>query len=644
MDLAFARCLVWPDSRVAGYEVRRAHQGLHRSELASRARVGEEVRDFSFRNSLIACRPKPACGPKPFRVSPDALMLFDNPFFTCELRQHRRRRSRVVFLLLSGLGLWSVWLVGLLLIGLTVHVVARTPFQLGFINFGSLVLLHAAGCLAAGSYGGDLVVGRDVRQKTLPALRLLPMRPEQLVAGKIAFPIYIVGVVWSAGVPLYVLAVLLNLASVSEALRGLLITGWGGLAILALTLLGTSRQTPPPLEAIAKWKRGAESTCRGLLVIGAGILTLMLAIYGWSIPDQWAFFGVRISAWLPGCLLTGLLASMIARHGRALLADELATSPIPALAGLAVCYLLLLGAFWHGLPFWGRCLAVVGPVLLAIPHLWHLRQLTKPGPESTVAVSKSRHKEDAWTQGELEWIASRWGNPLLLRDLRVIFRSQSLRRRMLYTASSQVLLLVVFYFLVRRFGSSVISGAASGFFSPLMVSTTAVAARWDKERTSGTLPLLLLTPLSSREMLIGRLMTSFVVILPLLVLPALALIGGIGWLATTRFWPAGPMILSALPLLLTVWVSAGCSNATSGQHIPGFQSGALFSLARTGIVLLVPGGCAALMAVSQGGPLLCCGLALLIGGLHLGFAVFVFREYERKLDAYRRGDVDPAAI
>jgi hypothetical protein len=34
----------------------------------------------------------------------------------------------------------------------------------------------------------------------------------------------------------------------------------------------------------------------------------------------------------------------------------------------------------------------------------------------------------------------------------------------------------------------------------------------------------------------------------------------------------------------------------------------------------------------------------LLGCLYLGFAVFVFREHERKLEAYRHGDIDPSAV
>lgn len=593
---------------------------------------------------MIACRPKPACGPKPFRVSTDALMLFDNPFFTCELRQHRRRRSRVVFQLLAGVGMSVVWLLVLLLIGLTLHLTTRMPFRPAVTDSGGLVLLHALGCLAAGGNGGDLVFGRDIRLKTFPALRLLPMRPEHFVARRIAFPVYIVGVVWSAGAPLYVLAVLLNLASFSEALRGFLITGWSGLMALTLTLLGTSREKAPSLAAEEKWRRNFECACRSFLVIGAGFLTMMLGFCGWSTPDRWAFFGLRLSVWLPGGLLSGVLALVTARHGRELLADDVAASPMPALVGLTTCYLLLLGVFWDGLPFWGRCLTVVVPVLLAVLSLRHLHQLTKPGPELTAAVSNSQRKEDAWTQGELEWIASHWGNPLLLRDLRASLRTHSLRRKLLNSVISQPIFLVVYYFLVKWFGSSILGGSISWLFTPLLNGGGTASVLWGKEKTSGTLPLLLLTPLSSREILAGRLVNSILVTLPTIIVPFLALIGGGVWLASTRFWPFGSAAFSILPIFLSASVAIACSNSTSSQGIPGFQSNTTFRLVQTGMLLLLPGGFAAVLAAARSGPLLCNGLALFISGLYLGFAVLVFREYERKLEAYRRADVDPAAI
>ena len=553
----------------------------------------------------------------------------------------------MVFRLLAGVALGVLWLLGALLTALALHESPAAPLRLALVNFDGLVFLHAAGCVSAAGYGGDLVFGREIRHKTLAAVQMLPQGAALFVWRKVTFPFYAIGIAWSAGIPLYVLAVLLNLATAAEALRGLLITGWTGLAVLALTLLGTSGQSPPPLDPIEKRMHDMEATCRGLLVSGAGLLVMWLALTGWISPGRWGFFGLRVPTALPGWVLTGVLGPLAVSHGRDLLLGELSSYRRPmclAGAGLAVVYLLALGAFWPGLPLWGRALAVVGPVLLGLLNGWQLCRLLRSAAKTGAPVSKPKRKEDPWTERELAWIAARWNNPLLLRDLRASLRAQSLRSKLRDSLIGQPLLVVVIYFLVKWFGGAVLSGAASWLLTPLFSGGGTASAFWNKEKKSGALPLLLLTPLSSREILGGRLAASIVLGLPLLTLPLLLFIGGVGWLAFTRFWPVGPMVLSVLPLLLGAWVAMGCTNAIPERVVSGFESNPVFRLVEAGVVVLIPVGLVVILLAAQGGPLPCYGLALLVGCLQLGFAAFIFREYERKLEAYRHSDVDPGAI
>jgi hypothetical protein len=573
-------------------------------------------------------------------------MPIDHSFFWFDLSRHRRKRSLVALRLVAGAGAGAFWLFASLLAGLLLHRLEGAPLRPVLFSFDGFVFLHAAACMAVGGYAGDLVFGRDVRNHTLTALQLLPLAPERFLARKLAFPIWTVAVTWAAGIPLAIVAALLNLTPVTVAQRGLLIAGLSGLAALVVTLLGTSGQLALPLDPLERRMRNKEGTCRGFLVIGAAGLALALAYFGWSAPERWPFFGLRIQSWIPGSFLTLALGVATVNHGRILLLGELASFRRPmilAVAGLMVVYLLVLGAFWPALPLWGRCLAVIGPLALALLDYWQIRKLLRPAPGAAPAVVMPARKEDPWTEPELNWLQARWNNPVLLRDLRALLHTQSLRRRLRSTLIAQLVLGVVFYFLVKRFGGAVFSGATSWLLTPLLSGGGAAATFWSKERKSGALPLLLLTPLTSRELLAGRLSASLLMMLPLLTLPFLLVIGAVVWLATTRIWMFGPLLLSVLPVLLSAWIGMGCAPSTE-KETPGFQASTIFHLVRAGMLMLVPLGSAAVWLVARYGPVACCGLALLIGGLHVGFAVLAFREHVRKLEAYRQGDIDPGAI
>jgi hypothetical protein len=543
--------------------------------------------------------------------------------------------------------LGTAWLVGALLMSLLVHRLEQTPLRLGFVNFGGLALWHALGCLAAGGYGGDLVFGQPLRSGTLAALRMLPQGSTHLLTRKARFSLLILAVPWVAGIPLYLAAVLLNLTTAAEAGRALLLTGWSGLALLTLTILGTSDEPAHPLDPMEKQLRTVENTCRGLLVIGAGWLVLMLAFGGWNHANRWACYGLRLPIWLPGSLLSVVLALNAVSHAQELWLGELSTSrraATTAAASLTFCYFLALGNYWHLLPTWHRALTLLVPLLFTFLNLWPLRHHLRSNGITRTSVTTSTRKEDPWTERELEWLQARWNNPLLLRDLRASLRAQSLLRKLRNSLIGQPLIVALFYFLVKWFGAAILTGTASWLFMPLFNGGGSASTFWAKEQKSGALPLLLLTPLSSREILTGRLIASVLIALPTLALPLGLLIVAVGWLATTRFWAAGPMALSVLPILLSTWVSSACSGATSGQKMCHFQSNPRFWLAQVGAVLLIPFGAIGILKAVRLGPLPCWGLALLIGSLHLGLAVFALREQVRKLESYRHSDIDPGAI
>lgn len=542
-------------------------------------------------------------------------------------------------------GLCGIWLLLSLLISPLYHASRGTPVRLEWVPFAGLSSLHLMGCLLAGGYGGDLVFGREGRAATLFALRLLPQPADWFLACKLAFPVYALLVVWSAGIPLDLLAIRFQLATTSVAVQSLTISAWAGLAALIVSLLCADDAHALALGPVEKRMRSIDTVARALMVVLAVLQFLYLTLTIWLGSGRWSFFGLHIPSGVAGTLLTVVLGSAAVIHSREVYLGELASGRATltsSLWGLAVTVIFGVGALWYRLPIWGRWLALGVPLLLLVYCALRFRRVSGVNSDSHVAAAT--RKGDPWAARELDWLAARWTNPLYLRDLRAVLAGKSLRRRLLFGVVFQSLLLGLCFLLTRTFGGGASGGLFSWIFNPALSGSMLAVTLWSKEKSSGTLPLLLITPISSEAMLLGRLVASFLVALPLLAVPAILVTGGLVWLGTTRFWPFAFGVGSQLPVLLSAWVAFGCSSSTGGQKVSAQPYNPLFHVAQGGVFLLIPLGIWVVVSAARYGLAAACGLSLVVAALHGGFTRLVFREYVRKLDAYRHADIDPAAI
>jgi hypothetical protein len=198
--------------------------------------------------------------------------------------------------------------------------------------------------------------------------------------------------------------------------------------------------------------------------------------------------------------------------------------------------------------------------------------------------------------------------------------------------------------LLKPFGAVLFGVAGRAYIEPLFRAGSTAATLWEKEQSSGTRALLLATPQSERELLLGRLLASLVRALPELAFPTLVLWSGAIWVAVTRYWPIIPMLLALLPVLLSIWIISGCRRAfPSAEQLRFKQNRFLFVVVGLEL-LLIAGGSYGLHEWRGRGVMFCYALVALLALVHFGFALLLFRGYERKLRAYRRTDVDLGAI
>lgn len=588
-------------------------------------------------------------------------MPVDNPFFIRELRQHGRRRSGVLARLLSGLLLWALIVAVSLVAGPLLP--GHEPGLWGRARYyaGALAAIHSGCCVAAGLYGAELALAREIRRRTLLELRLLDLPPGRMLALKLAFPFWLIGVVWSAGVPLALIAVVLGAMHYSGAVRGLLFAAWCGQAALWVGLLfpgGHSMETRYlERHGRASWK---WPSCAVLSSATAGLL-MMATLAAWNAADRWPFFGYRINAWIAcGVMLSLVSAAAILSTQEQFAGKEAEQGKLDSLLVLGVPLTLVIGVggIWQGMPAWLRWVAaaVIGLVSLGLllnlkpePDLKETRAKAQTRAELKELLAKAEptiaaRRESQWLQAELNWLESRWSNPLFLRDLRASCRTGSLRKRARNQVVSGLLQVGFLSLLLKPFGSVLFGVVGRAYIDPLFRAGSTAATHWEKEQSSGTRALLLATPLSERELLLGRLLASFVRALPELAFPTLVLWSGAIWVAVTRYWPIIPMLLALLPVLLRIWIISGCRRAfPSGEQLAVKRNRFLLILVNLEL-LLVPGGFYALHLWRGKGPAFCYALAALLALLHFGFALLLFRGYERKLRAYRRTDVDLAAV
>ena len=512
-------------------------------------------------------------------------MAWENPFVLRELRQLARRPR--------PLRIWGVGAVlATLLYVLLLLRIGPPPYQPGYWIPELLLALvpwHAVMCLQAGLYGSNRVFADEHRRATLEGLFLLPASPARWLAAKLLFPLLLVLLAWAAGMPFYVFPAALGMAPATAVHQAAMPALFAGLGVLPVLLL-----LPPDyrerLQRLEVHTGGPAPRLDGdlqsrLLLLALGVVTFTwlairpifggpgrsttLPFYSTWAP-QWAIW---LAAVVPFAVAAGLTALATAsrqeRHERAALW---------ARGSVTVClHFLFLAGLWKLLPHWVQAVLLVLPLVVLLPLL-----------------RKPRPKEDPLSTLEIDWIAQRWDNPLLIRDLRVYSRLSSIRRGVLGRGIPVAILLAaqaigISWALQGMFASKVhplawIFGCALSLPVVLLPAVQA-SQSWLKERRAETLQMLLLTPQKPGEMIRARLLAGTlyygVVYAPVLLVILAAP-------ATREAWVVGPMLLAFAPQWYAGILAVESAERPESPGAPGTEvtpAAALLILGSAGCIL-----------------------------------------------------------
>ncbi|MCC2672829.1 MAG: hypothetical protein K0Q72_5301, partial [Armatimonadetes bacterium] len=515
------------------------------------------------------------------------------------------------------------------------------------MGYGPVLLFQLMSCVLAGGYAGDLVFSREVRRRTFTDLQLLAADPPRCLAAKLLPSMLLTALVWSAGIPLAICCTLLEFATATAVVRGSLIAAYAGIAALALPLVAAVEDMTAKSFAANPRRILKPEVVRGLVATLATMLIACLLVMAWGTPDRWPLFGRRVPVeWVAGPVLAALLATALA-VSRERLVGEGAERGAAIMAGacLVMLYVAALGALWAPLPWWAKWPIGVGfPIFLGVADLIGQTSTggkSEPHPAQTPAQAPAvpmPSKPSAWAVAELAWIVGRWDNPVLLRDLRGGLRGKSIRQKLLATFLWAPVSIGLLWLLLKFFSVG-IGAVATNFFQALLHGGSAAGAFWGKEKKSGSLPLLLLSPLTSREILVGRMAASILCTVPALMLSATLFVGMVVWLTATRFPFAAPIALGLAPVLVLEWLVMGCCGSTPGMTSQDYQTPVLVRAIQVAEVLLVPGTVVAVLAAQRFGPAMPYVVALTFAVLHGGFVRFQLGHYAARFDAYRQSDV-----
>jgi len=495
----------------------------------------------------------------------------------------------------------------------------------------ALLTLHSICCLWAATGTGAFVLQREVRDETFWAIQLLPLPARQVFWLKLWLPLYCIALAWIAAIPIYFMALLLDLSTTTGAAYYVGIAAWVGGLGLPLALLGSgmvqpvSPTGPKPADKTAEALRGLS----GLALWGAGVAVWFNLA---SAPDRFPFYGLRISAWPAAGALLGVAWAAAAAHGvNALRGTDRYDPRLRWILGAPlVCVAIgATGALWGRVPAWvGVAAAAVVVVALIASH--HQSQ-QKSG-------SAVRKPDDSWSAAEIAWIAARSESPMLIRDLRASTRVRSLRRAWLHQVWITPLLIGFLYLVVVQFrlGFGPVAWIVIG---PLVSGLGNLAtANWGKDRGNGTLTMLKLCPLTSRQLLRERLVASFLCEAPAAATSLVLVLGILGWLLYRGFWITGPLAVAFLPLLAVTSTWSAC-NASTANSVCSRS----YRIARAVISVAIPCGAVTLILLRDHGPLLQYGIAAPLGVLYGCFATFVFREYAQRFETSRTVDSEPTS-
>jgi hypothetical protein len=500
-------------------------------------------------------------------------LAFDNAFFILECRRARRamlaRRLYTCGAWLLVMALPLLWAIREEL--RDSHVASISPFW--------LIVPHAALTITVAYGAGQAIIRDEARRGMLETLLLTPYSAPHWLAAKSVSALWWTFIAWLAGLPVYVCAAVLGLLPHSDALAWSLFPAYTGVLALAASLIRLQDRvvdewTPVEIET---YFRG---TVRFL-----GVLALTL-----TLPVLWGR-GPAATVQLFGVVLPGLpvvAAVTLAIITTAVMGAIAGISGDPKdmtrgrwvwLIGVLLVTLLCLGRFWSFLPWWGAWIVsavaagIASIVLSATRAMWY-PPLRKPTPEVTapevdtasevatrpdpVLVSPPpSSKSDEVRAREQAWLADRWPNPMLLRELRS--RSRRPLRGELFGALRGAAVTAGVVWLV-------LNAPWLGFmtawilFAPLQRLSAAgqeAHKRWKLESDRGTLELLCLAPLTSVELLTGRMGAAALYSLAG-ALPGLLLILIVAVWVSMQWWTGAlPAAVVFLSCTLVDWISKG---------------------------------------------------------------------------------------
>lgn len=518
------------------------------------------------------------------RVAAPLLRRFDNPFFGLEIRLLARCESvsgRI------GVEWWAA--IPLILMGLTVCLAllirifnAPSVLDNSFEIFaGFVATFHFVLCLGVTVWGAGRIFQREHLSGTINDMLLLPYESLRWVAMKIVFPLHLLALAWLAGLPFHALLIATGGVALSVVAKALLLPLWAGLTILAYTLLWTPdylsdppRPGPQTNEARPPGqKRAIAQSADEVARCALSFLFIYVSFFGWM---RWVFngsgfdvlFEVRrfFDFFAPAGLFwitlnVGFFTAAMARAGAMLSPSHEMRQRASALlwCALTSIYYTGLGFFWSGLKpvvAWG---ALIGAPLLAIVFSVLAAQYgeARRRPENDevsqaddAAKTKRRlnfRPQLLSAEHEIAWLAKQFDNAVFVKDLRVHLRQTSLLSGLLWSG-----IWAAFWLWILTKWPIGASQMWWFYLRPFEAPGEKAGIAWQQEARGATLPLLLMAPMSSRDILRGRCWAALIAGFPTLLFSA-TVIGVLLHQFVSRghqaFWPA---LLSVLPAILIV--------------------------------------------------------------------------------------------
>jgi hypothetical protein len=588
---------------------------------------------------------------------------FDNPFLTRELRQFKRQKNSTNYWLIGCLGIMG------LAIALQIYLLVDNSGTIPETNAIPesvyrwwLIIPHVLLCVVAAYQGSKRVFADEYRQSTLIDVLTLPYLPGQWLALKYTFSLYLLGIAWLAGLPFYLAAALTQAISFQTLSRSIPISLLAGLVTLLLSLLlppGYVEQWQKPGEkdtataTTGKAVTPGDTLARNLLCGAILIFIFVLWFRGAAPWLEWRRFYVIFvpEGYLWISVMPAVIWACVQSAMSVVIGTEAAERRAMAFrwSALFLVYYATLGVLWNVMTVRNQWMGVLAfPILLFIVHrvTWHKAE--SPGEENAIArnigltlgaavQSKGNSREDPLAEAEIRWFGARWDNPLLVKDLRVYSRSSSLRLSALVSVIAVGAMVALFYRLLPQLPWGVVFAMMTGAFSRPGVLAI---AQWTKEFKGCTLGLLLISPLSTREILMGRFWSSWVYGLASGLGGLLLAFGVFAWGVTQWPWTIVPVALALSPIIVTSNLQQCCT--VPNLDIPndrGFWSvdNSFFFVLLQAVIFLA---CIALAFSKNYLPaFVIVVLAICFFAINVVLSKTCFRLCLRKLDRYRSGDI-----